>query len=93
MKRSEIPRSSGAVVGCYDLHLYCQHPTHESDASREFWHNQTNPACRFNPGEFTGRSEAHVLRTARRNGWWISTRNEDGERAVLCPFHAREVPR
>ena len=81
MKRSEIPRDSGAVVGCYSVHLYCQHPVHGFTEGR-----------RAEPSEFTGDNENDCLTAARILGWWIS-RKEGGERAVLCPYHAREVPR
>jgi len=85
MKRSEIPRATGAVVGCYTVHLYCSHP--EQVGFNLCWnhHDQQN--------EFTGTSEAACLAEARRRGWWISRADPYHARAVLCPFHAREVPR
>ena len=82
MKRSEIPRDSGAVVGCYSVHLYCQHPEHGFSQGRH-----------VEPGEFTGDSETDCLTAARIYGWWVGRANGRGERAVLCPYHAREVPR
>jgi hypothetical protein len=85
MKRSEIPRDSGAVVGCYSVHLYCQYPEHRMDfvVRDEVPHH----------GEFVGETEAYCLSIARDNGWWISRYDADFRRAVLCPYHAREVRR
>jgi len=83
MKRSEIPRDSGAVVGGYSVHLYCSHPEHVGYDRRWDYHG----------GEFTGETEAECLSVARGNGWWISRYNADFLRAVLCPYHASEVPR
>ena len=86
MKRSEIPRDSGAVVGCYGVHLYCSHPAHEAGYDSR-WSN-------FYGKEFTGETEAECLAVARKSdGWWISRKDDTGRRAVLCPYHAREVAR
>jgi len=84
MRRSEVPRVSGAVIGGYSVHLYCTHPGHaEYDVRWSVYYG----------GEFMGETEAGCLSTARRDGWWISRRDPYFARAVLCPYHAREVPR
>jgi hypothetical protein len=82
-------RGSGAVVGCYSVHLYCQHPRHHEE--QYAW--PPNDAVSKSPMEFAGRSETDCLREARKYGWWIGRKYEDWSRAVLCPYHAREVPR
>lgn len=84
MKRSEIPRDNGAVVGCYSVHLYCQHPFHDSDVI-------TYDLPYY--GSFAGNDEAGCLKSATEDGWWISRKYAGGKRAVLCPYHAREVSR
>lgn len=66
------------IVGCYSIHLYCDHPSHV------WWE------CRHNGDEYGGKDEATCLREARRAGWKIvkrkgytSGRNGAGE--SHCP--------
>lgn len=85
MKRSEIPRDSGAVVGCYSVHLYCRHPNHFNE-----WCAGVAGVCDL-PMEFIAETRAECLREATRHGWWIGREDNGNSRAVLCPYHAREV--
>lgn len=66
MKRSDIPRDSGAVVGCYSVHLYCTHPLHDTVYDAR-WSEQYG-------GEFIGGTEVDCLRAARADGWWNDLR-------------------
>jgi len=49
------------IVGCYSVHLYCDHP----DAAKH--------VCPDFPAEFTGKSERNCLAEARKHGWKISS--------------------
>ena len=61
------------IVGCYDLHLYCDFPDGE-------WKHRAKE-----PGQFTGRTFSAAKRDAVRHGWHF---HSDGKR-VICPTCAR----
>ena len=68
------------IVGCYSVHLYCDHP----DAAMY--------VCTAWPGDFTGRTEKECLKEARTKGWYV--RKGSGPVAtvaraekVRCPAH------
>lgn len=91
MKRRDIERSAGSVVGGYEMHLYCSHPNHESDYHRLFGGSGTPVA--ESPTVFTGETHAECAKHARSLGWWISRPDKSGCGAVLCPYHNAEVER
>lgn len=63
------------IVGCYTVHLYCDHP----DAAQY--------KCTEWPGEFTGQTERECLAEARKAGWKIGTPDNRYERVVRCKKH------
>lgn len=82
MKRSELPETGNAVVGCYSVDVYCSLPYTEH---LEY----PAPAGQADMAMFTGETRAGCLRAARSSGWWISR----DEKRALCPYHAKQVPR
>lgn len=69
------------LVGCYDLHLYCDDPDH----------GHHHPSGWAYPHELTGRTEAACIRQARALGWVVNKKREgrEGNGHCLCPFHKR----
>lgn len=67
-------------IGCYSLHLYCDHPEHQYRGHRE-------PVA-----EFTGSTRGRCVREARREGWVINRKSEqknrEGSGYCLCPEHS-----
>lgn len=45
-----------AIIGCYVLHLYCDHPKHVRGSNNE-------------PHEYTGQTEGVAKKEARKDGW------------------------
>lgn len=89
MRRAEIPRDW--LVGCYSIDLYCGHPNHEADFHRLF--NGGPCPVPDSPQAVIGETLAECIRDARKGGWYVSRKDEQGKRVMLCPYHAREVPR
>lgn len=89
MKRSEI--QPDWLTGCYSIDLYCLHPNHEADYHRLF-KGGASPVP-DTPVAVIGETRAECIRAARKGGWWIGRKDARGQRAALCPYHAREVPR
>lgn len=90
-----------SVVGCYTLHLYCDHPGHKDFMHGNDW-TEYSPMCfcrndRGHPGpddygnmgQYTGRTFQQCGREARRDGWII---NEKSDRAI-CPHHSGKKPK
>ena len=93
MRRSQVPRDPDAVIGGYELHLYCQHPTHDADEMARMECIGGPGDVPQNPAVITGETRGECLREARKRGWWISRPDPESGVAVLCPYHARQVPR
>ncbi len=63
------------LVGCYDMHLYCDHPDHPKFSQMPH-------------GHATGYTEADAIRAARRRGWIINKRGDgavNGSGRCVCP--------
>lgn len=63
------------IIGCYDLHLYCDHADHDAYKHR------------FNPGQYTGDTRAEAVRAARESGWSVDSKAN----RCLCPHHSGKV--
>lgn len=90
MKRSDLPEIGNAVVGCYSVDLYCSHPKHDDDLHAEWRARaQGRGVVDESPLNLTGETRAECLRRGRSLGWWVSR----DEKRVLCPYHAKQMPR
>lgn len=70
------------IVGCYDLHLYCDNPKCE--------HGEYGDRSQ---AEFTGDDTGAAARSrARRAGWWLG-RGGAGAVVCACPPCARSGAR
>lgn len=63
------------IVGCYDMHLYCDHGGDPYGGACE--HTE-------GPAEFTGKNQRECLSKARKRGW---TYTLDGK--AYCPEHKK----
>ena len=65
------------LIGCYNIHLYCDH----EDTVHDF--NE--------PDQFNGATENDCISQARKEGWLIN-KNKDGKHGgryyCLCPLHS-----
>lgn len=67
------------IIGCYDLHLYCDF------SDEEYKHRGSGAYPGPARGEFTGETASEARQQARRAGWLIDIRNE----RALCPYCRR----
>ena len=68
------------LVGCYNIHLYCDHPDHIIKYGE--------------PEEYNGNTENHCIKQARSWGWIVNKRKEGDEPGLyycVCPFHSGKV--
>lgn len=89
LERGDLPANPNAVVGCYSIVLYCVHPRHDADYGERMREIGGPGDVAEYPTDFIGETRAETLRAARKQGWYISR----DEQRVLCPYHAKQVPR